>query len=149
MQDILTCSSSVVHIFTTQDKLLFPVINQAWKSNQLEILSQAKQVSHVNTCGDGRSDSPGHSAKYGTYTIMNEGTGQVIAFSVIQVSEVTSSNAMEFEGCKRTLNSLLEANGPNRCLTTNRHTTITARMRSDYPNIKHQYDVWRNGSRKD
>ena len=85
------------------------MINQAWKSNQLKILSQAKQDSRVNACGDGRSDSPGHSAKYGTYTVINEETGKVIAFSVIQVSEVTSLNAMEFNGCKRTLNSLLEA----------------------------------------
>ena len=49
---------------------------------------------------------------------------------------------MEFEGCKRTLNFLLGKEIPVRCLTTDRHTTITARMRSDYPSVKHQYDVW-------
>ena len=73
---------------------------------------------------------------------MNEETGKVLAINVIQVTEVTSSNAMEFEGCKGALNSLLEANVPIRCLTTDRHTTITARMRSDYPNIENQCDVW-------
>ena len=49
---------------------------------------------------------------------------------------------MEHEGCKWSLNSLLENNISIRCLTTDRHITVTARMRSDYPKIKHQYDVW-------
>ena len=49
---------------------------------------------------------------------------------------------MEFEGCKRSLNKLLGQQIPVRCLTTDRHVTITARMRSDFPNIVHQYDVW-------
>ena len=60
----------------------------------------------------------------------------------MQVTEVTPSNAMECEGCKRSLNSLLENNIPIRCLATDRHITVTARMRSDCPKIKHQYDVW-------
>ena len=36
------------------------------------------------------------------------------------------SNAMEYEGCKRTLNSLIKKKVPIRCLTTDRHTTIRA-----------------------
>lgn len=38
--------------------------------------------------------NPGHNAKYGTYTL-DDDTGKVVAFSVIQVSEVTSSNTIE------------------------------------------------------
>ena len=55
----------------------------------------------INLNGDGRCDSPGHSAKYGTYTLMDNDSGKVVAFRVVQVSEVTSSNAMEKEGFKR------------------------------------------------
>ena len=40
----------------------------------------------INLHGDGRCDSPGHSAKYGTYTLMDNGSGKVVAFSVVQVS---------------------------------------------------------------
>ena len=36
--------------------------------------------SSVNLCGDGRFDSPGHNAKYGTYSLMDEATGNIIDF---------------------------------------------------------------------
>ena len=103
------------------------------------MLKELKKTNHVDVAGDRRCDSPGHSAKYGTYTMMDENTKKIIEFSVVQVTETTSSNAMEYEGCKRTLNSLSQKKIPLRCLTTDRHTTITAKMKSVYPHIKHQY----------
>ena len=42
----------------------------------------------MDLCGDGRSDSPGHSAKYGTYSLIDEATGHITDFSFVQVSEV-------------------------------------------------------------
>ena len=48
-----------------------------------------KQSGSVDVCGDGRCDSPAHSAKYGTYTLMDEKTNLIIEFSVVQVTEVT------------------------------------------------------------
>ena len=59
-----------------------------------------KQSGSVDVCGDGRCDSPGHSAKYGTYTLMDEKTNLIIEFSVVQVTEVTSSNAMSIKVVK-------------------------------------------------
>ena len=73
---------------------------------------------------------------------MDEKTSLIIEFSIVQVTEVTLTKAMEYEGYKRTLNSLIKKKVPLRCLTTNRHTTITARIRTNYANIVHQYDVW-------
>lgn len=93
-------------------------------------------------CGDGRCDSTGHSAKYGTYNILDEKTGKIPAFSVVQVIEVTSSNAMEVEGCRRALNNVLSSNLQVPCLTTDRHISIMAEKRKTYPTIKHQYAVW-------
>ena len=117
-------------------------MKQTWIKSQSAILKQMKQNRSVDVCGDGRCDSPGHSAKYGTYTLMDEKTNLIIEFSVVQVTEVTSSNAMEYEGCKRALNSINKKKIPIRCLTTDRHTTITAKMRTNYSHIVHQYDVW-------
>lgn len=59
----------------------------------------------VNLNGDGRCDRPGYSAKYGTYTMMSD-EGLIVTFSVVQVTEVTSSNAMEKEGFERCFQNL-------------------------------------------
>ena len=92
-------------------------------------------------CGDGRCDSPGHCAKYGTYTIMDESSSKIIYFSVVQVTEVTSSNAMEAEGCNWVLYNLKDEGIKVKCLTTDRHVTITSEMKK-HPEITHQYDIW-------
>ena len=63
-----------------------------------------KSASNLN--GDEHCDSPGHNSKYGTCTLIDYDTGKVVAFSVIQVSEVTSSNAIEKEGFKRCIESV-------------------------------------------
>ena len=128
--------------YRIQKKIIFPVVQKAWKKNQAEVVKQLKQSKSVDLCGDGRCDSPGHSAKYGTYTLMDEKSNLIVEFSLVQVTEVSSSNAMEYEGCKRTLHSVIKRKVPVRCLTTDRHTTITAKMRTVFPTINHQYDVW-------
>ena len=125
------------YYYKIQRKIIFPVIQKAWKNNQAEVVKQLKQNKSVDLCGDGRCDSPGHSAKYGTYTLMDEKSNLIVEFSL-----VSSSNAMEYEGCKRSLNSVIKKKVPIRCLTTDRHTTITAKMRTVFPTIDHQYDVW-------
>ena len=56
----------------------------------------------MNLIGDGRCDSPGHNAKYCTFTMITD-EGKVAYFSLVQVNEVTSSNAMEEEGFERCL----------------------------------------------
>ena len=130
------------HFYRIQNQYLFQVVNNFWHEHQQGLFMELQSQTAINICGDGRCDSPGHSAKYGTYSLMEESSGKVIDFSHVQVSEVTSSNAMEYEGCKRSLDKLLNAEIPVRCLTTDRHVTITAKMKSEYPHIKHQYDVW-------
>lgn len=45
--------------------------------------------------GDGRHDSMGHSAKYGTYTIFCCTIGLIIHLVVIQANQAGSSSAME------------------------------------------------------
>ena len=46
-----------------------PAISTVWKSQQLPLVSSLKDLQKKLTLsGDGRADSPGHSAKYGSYT---------------------------------------------------------------------------------
>ena len=73
--------------YGVQDKIVFPVINNAYEKQQKDVIETLKKKkSSVDLCGDGRSDSPGHNAKYGTYSRMDEGTGHIIDFSLVQVS---------------------------------------------------------------
>ena len=124
-----------------QKHYLFPVINDAWKKEEACVMEQLANQEVVNLNGDGRCDSPGHNAKYGTYTMMETDTGKIATFNVVQVSEVTSSNAMEKEGFVRCINTLEESVNINR-IATDRHISITSTMARDFSHIKHQYDVW-------
>ena len=78
--------------YALQEKMLFPIVVQAWKINQALVINSLHQVGSVDLCGNGRCDSPGHSAKYGTHTLLDDNTGKIPAFSVVQVTEVTSSS---------------------------------------------------------
>ena len=59
------------------------------------VMQELVNKSATNLNGYGCCDSPRHNAKYGTYTLIDDDTCKVVAFSVVQVSEVTSSNTME------------------------------------------------------
>ena len=48
-----------------------------------------KSKDEVTLLGDGRCDSPGHSAKYGTYTLMEESSGKVVDTTVVSVTDVS------------------------------------------------------------
>ena len=76
-----------------QNKFLFPLVDKAWTEERSSVLEAIKREGPVNLIGDGRCDSPGHSAKYCTYTMMSDG-GKVAPFSLVQVTETTSSNAL-------------------------------------------------------
>ena len=91
--------------YNIQKKYLFPVVNKAWKEEKSSVLDEVKSNGPVSLIGDGRCDSPGHNAKYCTYTIMTD-EGKVAAINVVQVTEVTLSNAMEKEGFERCIQDL-------------------------------------------
>ena len=128
--------------YDMQKEVLFPVVDKAWKDHQVNLLNETKKSPKLDICGDGRCESPGHCAKYGTYTVMEENSSKILVFEVVQVTKVSSSNAMEAEGCNRVLNKLKKKGVNVRYLTTDRHTTITAEMRKKHSEITHQYDVW-------
>lgn len=41
---------------------------------------------HLTIGGDGRADSPGHSAKYGTYTMLDVHQNKVLHVETVQVT---------------------------------------------------------------
>ena len=128
--------------YDTQQRFLFPVLNQAWENEQKIVRQELINNSAINLNGDGRCDSPGHNAKYGTYTLMDDDSGKVMAFSVVQVSEVTSCNAMDKEGFKHCIESLEGDRVEVDRIDTDRHVSISSFMNKELPQINNQYDVW-------
>ncbi len=64
-----------------------PTVYHVWKSQQNEMFEQLAEMSDGLVLGtDGRSDSPGHSAKYGSYSVIEERINKVIDIQLVQVS---------------------------------------------------------------
>jgi len=67
-------------------QFLQPTILSLWKSCQTELLADICECSgDVVLGGDMRADSPGHCAKFGSYTMMDLRSNRVIDIQLIQV----------------------------------------------------------------
>ena len=72
--------------FTHQKKYLQPSILKVYKKHQSQLLSEIKKIRvGLIIGGDGRCDSPGHSAKYGSYTMMDLEKQAVVDIQLVQV----------------------------------------------------------------
>ncbi|KAG1936444.1 hypothetical protein F2P79_018498 [Pimephales promelas] len=118
---------------------LEPAIIYTWKKEQEEVLRQLSRGDKVIAGGDMRADSPGHSAKYGAYTLMDLESNIILDIQLVQRNEVAGSDHMEKEGLKRGLEHL-EAHGVKlECIVTDRHPQINNFLREI--NIPQFYDV--------
>ena len=124
--------------YRLQKKYFFPVIHTSYVMQQDAVL-EFLRGNDLKLSGDGRCDSPGYSAKYCTYSLMDSATDLIIDYKLIQSSETSSSVAMEKEGLRRSLNYLLERNVSINTIATDRHRGVGALMKIY---ITHQYDVW-------
>ncbi|XP_034082366.1 uncharacterized protein LOC117552821 [Gymnodraco acuticeps] len=91
--------------------------------------------------GAGRADSPGHCAKFGTYTTMELESNVVLDLQLVQSNECGGSYHMELEGLKRMVaffEDILEIG----TLVTDRHRQIAKWIRENMPYTKHLYDIW-------
>ena len=66
-----------------------PAIRDMCVNEHVNVIDEIKNKDTVVLIGDGRSDSPGHSAKYGTCTFMDSNTGKVVDTAVIAVNLVS------------------------------------------------------------
>ena len=86
--DHLGCASiSLRTYFNHQNSYLQPTIFSVWHRHQSSLLTRLKNArKKLILGGDGRADSPGHSAKYGSYTIMElEEHNMVLDMQLVQV----------------------------------------------------------------
>ena len=126
--------------YQLQKNILFPAVHKVYSTYQYFVLSDIS--GGVNLIGDGRSDSPGYNAKYGTYSMLDSSTNKILNFSVVHVSTVGNSSRMEKEGLLNCLNELEDFGVNVDSLTTDRHKQVRAYFRKERPDILHQFDIW-------
>ena len=72
--------------FRHQKKFLFPAFIHHWEQYRDKLIERIKGLKESVWSGDGRFDSMGHSAKYGTYTMFNNTIGKIAHFELVQAS---------------------------------------------------------------
>ena len=85
---ILNCVTiTLTTFFRHQRMYLQPAISSIWENQQVSLISSFKgQKKKLALSGDGRADSPGHSAKYGSYTVLEMTCNKVVDYRLVQVS---------------------------------------------------------------
>ena len=73
-----------------QNRYLEPSIVSVCGDKQSRLLTQCKaQGTSLSIGGDGRADSPGHSAKYGSYGVIDLNTNKVLHIELVQVNKIS------------------------------------------------------------
>ena len=147
--------------FQHQDEYVDLTISAVWEKHQALLLSELRQEKRKLVIGGDAADSPGHSAKFGSYTVMDieerdgyrcpVGSGMCIkaikSFSIhrsnyVQSNEVKGSYHMEKEGLVRSMKFLRKKKFGVATLVTNRHKQISKWVRENMPSTDHRYDIW-------
>ena len=69
-----------------QNYYLYPSIAHVWQRYQDAYFDDVLNTDQaVNLAGDGRADTPGHSAKYGCYSVLDLDEGTVVGIQLVQV----------------------------------------------------------------
>ena len=84
---------------------------------------------------DSQCHSPGYNAKYLTYSLMNQKTIEIIAFSIAQVTEAGNLNHMEKLWVQKTLNKVREKGIVIKQLTTDRHMQMWICLKENQPSV--------------
>ncbi|XP_069482776.1 uncharacterized protein [Ambystoma mexicanum] len=135
-------SKALYYIY--QRDYLFPAISDAWKIEQLSLASTF-EGKRFRLAGDGQCDSPGFSAKCCTYHFQDMDSKKIVSLVVMQVTQCTSSVAMEKLGFIKSVEYLQSRGMHIDLIATDRHVSIGKTMREQFPHIKHQFDVWHLG----
>ena len=147
MRSVADCIRMSMFSHTTYDAIqrqyLAPAVFSAWHAQQTVLLQEMVQKPSVRLAGDGRSDSPGFSAKYMTYTLLDSDSGYVVMGRVVQLGqEASSSVGMEKVGLESCLDELLQFGVPVSVLTTDRSPSVIHLMKMKYSDVDHQHDIW-------
>lgn len=116
-----------------------PVTNDFWLRHKNNIYEKAKCEEELWIAGDGQYDSPGFSAKYVTYTIMNVKTKHILNFVTLQRGMVEGD--LEKAACEKALDEIT-TKLKVKLFLSDRHRGVGVLLRTKYPDIQHEFDVW-------
>ena len=128
-----------------QNQYVFHAVNNIYNAHKEPIILRAHKEESLDLLGDRRCNSPGYSAKYGTYTLMNSKSGEILYFNVIHVAQAGNSAKIELGSLKSLLTSSKSRNVTGSSLTTDRNLQVRPYMKKEKPNINHQFDIWHVG----
>jgi solute carrier family 8 (sodium/calcium exchanger) len=98
-------SASTFH--RIQRNYVVPEVSSLWEEMKKEIWAVLNNETLI-LCGDGRSDSPGFSAKYGTYLLMEQFLEVIVDLEVIDKRQTGGvSTNMEVAGLKMLLERIV------------------------------------------
>ncbi|CAM4574040.1 unnamed protein product [Leuciscus chuanchicus] len=132
--------------FRIQDSYCVDTIKEFWDEKRAAVITQLKSKGPVVAMGDARMDSPGFCAQYCTYTVMDNGSKQIICMINIDKREtMRNSVIMEEEGFMRAFETLCEElNIEEFC--TDAHSQISALFnnKGKYKDcgVRHTLDMW-------
>ena len=79
-----------------QQRFLWPVVGEAWRNEQAKAIREVKAVRGAGALilgGDARCDSPGHNARYGSYSLMDirpNTPNLIVSMELVHSSEVSN-----------------------------------------------------------
>lgn len=117
-------------------------MNEAYNKESRSILANLRLNGPCLISGDGRCDTPGHNAKYLTYSMLDQKSNRIVTMSMRQVTEAGNSNNMEKMGFIKTLKTLKKNNVEVKQITTDHHQQIRKYMREQEKDIEQQFHVW-------
>ena len=89
-----------------QKNYLFPAVHHIYTNQRQIRFDKVIDQNEIRLLGDGRYDLPGYSAKYGTYTVIESTSGEILDFQVCHSKIANNSARMELEGLKTMLQKL-------------------------------------------
>ena len=111
-----------------QSLYIAPAVNEFWEQHKQELWNE-KTGKDVKLSGDGRNDSPGHSAQYCTYSLADIDDRAILQMNIVDVREAAGkSNNMERIGFERGLDKLLTSKMLIKEAVTDGHLEIAALM---------------------
>lgn len=125
-----------------QSHYVVPSVEKLWEKVK-GTAQEELRANNVVVAGDGRMDSPGHCAKYCTYTVMDQASKKIIAMEIVDKRECElHSGRMEAAAFERVLADIQNAGLHVSEFVTDAHPQIAAIMRKKFQHIRHSWDMW-------